>query len=266
MRALPWGFIGGFSFIFVGYNTLSHVLQVAFYRQRAGTLGWKSQPGAPSSCGKEADESWSPVVRLIRGARSGHSASDRVAGTEDQRSGRAPDHDWVSLVNLVVGSSMAGLCFELCRTGRSRMVFSVADGGGLLGCAATTLGAVAYQLFVEYYWHRLMHLPWFYKRFHKMHHCYKAPRPFDDLYIHPLESFGYYCILYAPPFLFQIHALGFALYMATMGTAGVLDHSGVRAKVPLLYNTEDHDMHHQVHSPLPRSSATLPARGGGVST
>lgn len=33
----------------------------------------------------------------------------------------------------------------------------------------------------EYYWHRLMHLPWFYRTCHRYHHFYKAPTPFDDM-------------------------------------------------------------------------------------
>ena len=66
-----------------------------------------------------------------------------------------------------------------------------------------------------------MHLPWFYKRFHKMHHHYKAPRPFDDLYIHPLESFGYYLIFFC--FTLGLELSGTKVYepeiQALLGTA-----------------------------------------------
>ena len=108
----------------------------------------------------------------------------------------------------------------------------------------TAVAAVTWQLVWEYYWHRLMHLPPFYRRFHKvfvyilcacacayvlilidtpfpspspprtlppifvhrrrqMHHYYKSPQPFDDMYIHPLEALGYYLILYSPAFVFR---------------------------------------------------------------
>ena len=61
-----------------------------------------------------------------------------------------------------------------------------------------------------------------------MHHYYKSPQPFDDMYIHPLEAAGYYCILYSPAFIFRMHWIGFAVYMAIMGTCGVLDHCGIQ--------------------------------------
>jgi sterol desaturase/sphingolipid hydroxylase (fatty acid hydroxylase superfamily) len=64
--------------------------------------------------------------------------------------------------------------------------------------------------------------------------------------IHPMEGFGYYLILYAPPFLFRLPLLSFFLYMAVMGLCGVLDHSGVRFSVPYVYNTQDHDNHHRL--------------------
>lgn len=64
-------------------------------------------------------------------------------------------------------------------------------------------------------------------------------------YIHPLEATGYYLILYSPAYVFRLHWIGFVIYMAVMGTCGVLDHCGVRLRVLGIYNTTDHDMHHQ---------------------
>lgn len=72
---------------------------------------------------------------------------------------------------------------------------------------------------------------------HKFHHFYKSPEPFDDLMIHPLEAFGYYLQLYAPPFLFAMPLSSFLLYMSICGVCGVLDHSGVKLSVPGLYDT-----------------------------
>ena len=106
--------------------------------------------------------------------------------------------------------------------------------------------AILWQSVLEYYWHVVMHWPFFYKHMHKWHHTYKAPELFDDMYIHPLEAVGYYCILYSPPFLpfLQLHVLSFLAYMAIMGICGVLDHSGISMRIPGLYDTRDHDIHH----------------------
>ncbi|CAM9923730.1 unnamed protein product [Sphacelaria rigidula] len=103
---------------------------------------------------------------------------------------------------------------------------------------------MSWQCVWEYYWHRLMHQPMFYARLHKYHHFYKSPEPFDDLMIHPLEAFGYYVLLYSPPFLFRMPLASFAAYMAVCGTCGVLDHCGIAFSVPGLYDTSDHDRHH----------------------
>ncbi|CAM9979712.1 unnamed protein product, partial [Phaeothamnion confervicola] len=91
-----------------------------------------------------------------------------------------------------------------------------------------------------------MHLPALYSRLHKYHHHYKAPQPFDDMFINPLEAFGYYCILYSPPFVLRMHAGSFVGYMALMGACGILDHCGVRLRLPGgLYDSKDHDRHHE---------------------
>jgi len=109
------------------------------------------------------------------------------------------------------------------------------------------LRACATQTVVEYYWHRLMHWPPAYKALHKLHHHYKSPQPFDDLFIHPLEAFGYYLILYVLPAfcLGPMPAADFAVYMSLHGLCGVLDHSGVALGLSPLYRVADHDAHHK---------------------
>uniref|UniRef100_A0A061SJU7 Methylsterol monooxygenase n=1 Tax=Tetraselmis sp. GSL018 TaxID=582737 RepID=A0A061SJU7_9CHLO len=109
------------------------------------------------------------------------------------------------------------------------------------------LRATLAQSVLVYYWHRLMHWRPCYKALHKLHHFYKAPRPFDDLFIHPVEAFGYYTLLY----LFPAHCLGrmplgdYALYLTIHGVFGVLDHSGIYLSVPPFYHVSDHDAHHR---------------------
>ena len=94
--------------------------------------------------------------------------------------------------------------------------------------------AVTWQSVLEYYWHRAMHLPAVYAKLHKFHHHYKAPQPWDDLFIHPLESFGYCLILYSPAFCIpNLPVASFLSYMSIMGVCGILDHCGVRIQVSL---------------------------------
>jgi len=57
---------------------------------------------------------------------------------------------------------------RMCHTGHSGIVFSLEAAGGFGSAAACTVAAVGWQLVLEYYWHRMMHLPFFYRRFHKV--------------------------------------------------------------------------------------------------
>ena len=92
-----------------------------------------------------------------------------------------------------------------------------------------------------------MHLPRVYRVLHKFHHHYKSPQPWDDLFIHPAESFGYCAILYSPAFCVpSLPVASFLLYMSIMGVCGVLDHCGVKMSWPLgTYDTKFHDVHHE---------------------
>ena len=164
-----------------------------------------------------------PVVNLVFSLAS--------SGEGGSRRQRAADHDVICSVNLLTASMAAGAVFELTSRGLSGIAFSLEDAGGVGRGALTTLGAFAWQSVLEYYWHRMMHLPAFYRRFHKMHHHYKSPQPFDDMYIHPLEAVGYYMILYSPAFIFCLHWSGFAAYMTVMGMCGVIDHCGIEVSM-----------------------------------
>ncbi|KXS11279.1 hypothetical protein M427DRAFT_440739 [Gonapodya prolifera JEL478] len=157
----------------------------------------------------------------------------------------------------------------------------------------STIFAHGLQGVAEYYWHRILHIPALYKRFHRYHHYYVSPEIFDDMMIHPLEAFGYYFILFSPSqiclprFSFAAELnwqasypkIGFSFahgenaspfpeddnnsfrwqffypggltvwvwvgYMALCGVTGIMDHSGIRWTIPGIYDTRDHDAHHQ---------------------
>ena len=154
-------------------------------------------------------------------------------------------HHWTYVsLNALFAGIFALMTTEMSIRGLNRMNYDPIAEYGWYRCGEDLLKAIVYENIVEYYWHRLLHSKYLYPRFHKIHHYYKSPRPFDDLYIHPLEACIYYCILYAPPFLFTIHVHAFATYIAIMGVLGNMDHSGVPFTIPGVYDTEDHAMHH----------------------
>lgn len=52
------------------------------------------------------------------------------------------------------------------------------------------------------------------------------------MHIHPLEAVGCYCAMYTSAAVLPLHPATFLPYMALLGFAGVLDHSGVRVRIP----------------------------------
>ena len=127
---------------------------------------------------REAKNTWRaitlpPAVKLIL-ALSGRCRTRETAPTAGEASGagerqeRATDHDLISSINLVTASTAAGLVCHATACGSSGIKFDIQEAGGLGSTILSTLAAVCWQSVLEYYWHRMMHLPPFYKRFHKV--------------------------------------------------------------------------------------------------
>ena len=156
---------------------------------------------------------------------------------------RHPLHNYFASTNLFVAACFAALVTELAINNRTSLSTGIVSAYGWPSLILAFLKFVLWESVLEYYWHRAMHLDWFYARMHKYHHFYKEPEPFDDMFIFPPEAFGYYCILYSPAFVFQTHYFVFISYMILMGLCGILDHCGLKISVPL-YSSVDHDVHH----------------------
>jgi sterol desaturase/sphingolipid hydroxylase (fatty acid hydroxylase superfamily) len=216
--AFSWAAVAAFAFIFTFYHVANAVMQIAFYACRRGDAGaWKLQPDKVGSLTPAAWWLWIPAC--------------------SRKPGRHPLAPVLATVNTLIASLAAGAVAEASVRGLTKLyapLWAVPAGGwsewGRI--ALDFCLAVAWENVAEYYWHRAMHWRLLYAWAHKLHHANKAPEPFDDMLIHPLEAVGYYCILYSPPFLFRLHTHAFLAYMALMGTCGVLDHCGVRIHVP----------------------------------
>lgn len=206
--------------IFFGYVTQTSIIQYIFYYKSSNTK-WKTQSSRTEHVGEFY---WFPIL--------------------SNKPNRGYMHGPIALLNLVIASVVAAITAECSVQRINYMQFDELTSISAYTLLFQLILAVVYENVTEYYWHRLMHTKLCYATFHKYHHFYKSPEPWDDMYIHPLEAFGYYCILYAPPFLFPIHYTAFFAYMAIMGVCGILDHSGIRCALPGLYNTVDHDNHH----------------------
>jgi len=246
---------------FVMYTGISSFLQWYFYNKgRDRTDDWKLQPPK-----HKIDPSvwWLPIFDWLTGYH---------------KRGRHPWHTLLTTTNLLNSCCFSAGVTELYMRGKTKLLllpsatelpgaaivlpFLARYGGEAVAKAtwmavysvAIFLIACLYQCVAEYYWHRVMHLPFFYRHLHKYHHYYTSPSPFDDMMIHPLEGTGYYIILYAPALMFPMPLHSFLAYMALMGLTGIFDHSGisirfgVRGSAWFGYDSRDHDMHHMLYN------------------
>ena len=221
------------AFILFFYLITNYLLQLIFYTRR--DRRWKLQPVVPPLARAPARVPWLPALVPCGYIKAG---APRLLA----------DGGWVlASINTLLAAAAAGATAEATFRGCSALHMHTLV--GVRDWAASVSGfiaAVAMESVLEYYWHRAMHWRWCYRTCHRIHHASKAPSPFDDMLIHPLEALGYYCILYSPAFFIPMHVSAMCAYMAVMGLAGVLDHSGVRAVLPGLYATADHDEHHRL--------------------
>lgn len=94
---------------------------------------------------------------------------------------------------------------------------------------------------IFYYVHRILHLPYFYKRIHKIHHSWQTPIGCAAIYAHPIEHlFNNILPVFIPTLIMRIHPMYFnvIVFITTMNSVNV--HSGYN-----FVNAQEHDDHHK---------------------
>ena len=152
-------------------------------------------------------------------------------------------HWFIIPCNLLTGVFLLGYYVESMINNNTLVYFEYVS---ILNVIIGFILSVLYQCIIEYYWHRILHFPFFYKNFHKMHHYYKSPKPFDDVMIHPMEATVYYYWSWGVISWIPMHYYSFMLYMAWIGLTGVLDHCGIIFEIPYIYSSKDHYYHHKL--------------------
>ena len=71
--------------------------------------------------------------------------------------------------------------------------------------ARSSINFEKFQDYITYWGHRIFHMPFLYKNFHKLHHTYKQPTAFSVTAIHPVEFVIFQSIYISPMFIFTIH-------------------------------------------------------------
>lgn len=149
------------------------------------------------------------------------------------------------ILNGVIINSALGVALHLSLTGQTTAWLTFDGPYGVATAVATPfLCGIWYHLSL-YYFHRSMHHPFLFKRFHHLHHKFKAPMFLDALYEHPFEAaYGGFVISF-PLLIAPAWIPGWLLFVAVVGLHEILDHSGINLNVPGLSDSWDHDEHHR---------------------
>ncbi|RZF43462.1 hypothetical protein LSTR_LSTR001723 [Laodelphax striatellus] len=153
------------------------------------------------------------------------------------------------LVGLLIGNTTSTiLVFYLLNGGWSQMYFNVNDYTVIWFILQWPVTFFV-QDYMVYLLHRVFHTPFLYKRYHKLHHRYKAPCPWTVTALHPVEVLSFQMVMISPIFIFPIHWVTYLSIVLYAYHCSIMDHSGIDMKAPWWQpwraDTIFHDNHHQ---------------------
>lgn len=108
--------------------------------------------------------------------------------------------------------------------------------------------------YLNYWLHRLLHLPWLYNNIHAVHHKYNAPFSIMAAYAHPLEVIILAIPTFAGPALIGPHLYTLMIWQMMRNYEAIDIHSGYelpltfKSFLPGYAGTDHHDYHHYMHS------------------
>ncbi|KAK3106001.1 hypothetical protein FSP39_010589 [Pinctada imbricata] len=151
-------------------------------------------------------------------------------------------------LNMLLGSVASGIisCY-IMNGGHTTLYYGILDRGLLY----FLLSIPCFFLWIEvnaYYFHRLFHNPYLYKKVHKIHHRYHQPTAFSTTAMHPLEFTLHQSYLAIVPFVFPLHVGVFITLLLYVYYYGMCDHSGIKmdALWPWQPSSMFHDNHHRL--------------------
>jgi sterol desaturase/sphingolipid hydroxylase (fatty acid hydroxylase superfamily) len=117
------------------------------------------------------------------------------------------------------------LLYGLIRDGKTRMYFAVADHSWWYFGLSVALGLIGYDAWF-YWYHRLLHTPWFFRHVHAIHHRASNPTAFAAYALHPIETVlgNAYFVLFVV--FVPVHPLAFGAAGLAISLFAFLVHSG----------------------------------------
>jgi len=157
-----------------------------------------------------------------------------------------------SMTNTASTGLSTMLIYALVRDGRTQMYFAVDDRGWVYFLLSAALAVLGYDTW-NYWQHRLLHTPWWFRHVHGVHHRSGNPTAFSAFALHPVETLMGNAFFVLFVVVVPIHPAALALGGAYLFGYGTLLHLGYEffprwvARHPVLglfNNATYHNLHH----------------------
>ena len=99
---------------------------------------------------------------------------------------------------------------------------------------------------INYWMHRLLHVKFLYRRFHRFHHRFVATSPYVTTAMHPVEVLAQQFASFVPLVIIPFHAGSAVAVLLYILIFNIVDHSGVKliSVLPWQPPSQYHDDHH----------------------
>lgn len=150
--------------------------------------------------------------------------SKRIAATLPDKKVMQYEFKYSALSSIIFGW-MGAWMFDAWEKGKTLIYLDLSRYGFTYAVFSLFLMMLIHDTY--FYWtHRLLHLPWFYKKWHRVHHSAPNPSPWAAFCFHPVEAFIE--TLYMPIIAFVIpcHPMVLMIFLMLMTVLGVVNHLG----------------------------------------
>lgn len=148
----------------------------------------------------------------------------RIASTLPDKKVMAHEFKY-SVISSVIFGFMGAWMFDVWERGQTLVYMDFSKYGFVYAIISLLVMMFIHDTY--FYWtHRLLHLPWFYKKWHRVHHSSPNPSPWAAFCFHPVEAFIE--SLYMPIIAFTIpsHPIVIMIFLMLMTVLGVVNHLG----------------------------------------
>jgi len=167
---------------------------------------------------------------------------DRFLSADMQRTAVLAGTGNLTLTSVVTGILIYGIVSGWWKTA---IYTDVADYGWTYTVLMTPVLFVMMDC-INYWMHRLLHVKFLYRRFHRFHHRFVATSPYVATAMHPVEILAQQFASFVPIFLIPFHAASAVAVLVYILFFNIVGHSGVRlvSVLPWQPPSKYHDDHH----------------------